>query len=197
VVYNMPQPYCKEVGSQLPAPFPATMQAELVAFAHSCLQALGFADGAFHVELKYSSKGPRLIEINARIGGGFNYQMNKLVWGVDLVEHYLVSRLGLPIQVQLPSQALVCLAEVDLTTPYSGVVTRDGFMDTVFTDPRVVLAKVHVTKGQRVVGPEDGVPDWLAEFLVKGETVEAARQTLDELVAKVEIPVVREYLLNS
>jgi hypothetical protein len=34
------------------------------------LQLLGFKLGVFHVELKATSRGPRLIEINARMGGG-------------------------------------------------------------------------------------------------------------------------------
>jgi hypothetical protein len=34
------------------------------------LQALGFTCGVFHVECKYTSRGPRLIEVNARMGGG-------------------------------------------------------------------------------------------------------------------------------
>jgi hypothetical protein len=34
------------------------------------LQLLGFKLGVFHVELKATSRGPRLIEVNARMGGG-------------------------------------------------------------------------------------------------------------------------------
>jgi hypothetical protein len=39
-------------------------------FACVCSQALGFHMGVFHVEAKYTSRGPRLIEVNARMGGG-------------------------------------------------------------------------------------------------------------------------------
>ncbi len=34
------------------------------------LQCLGLLLGVFHVELKYTSRGPRLIEVNCRMGGG-------------------------------------------------------------------------------------------------------------------------------
>jgi carnosine synthase len=34
------------------------------------LQLLGFKLGVFHVELKATSRGARLIEVNARMGGG-------------------------------------------------------------------------------------------------------------------------------
>ena len=38
------------------------------------------------MELKYTSRGPRLIEINCRMGGGPVRNTNLLVWGVDMVE---------------------------------------------------------------------------------------------------------------
>ena len=34
------------------------------------LAALGFSCGVFHVEGKVTSRGPRIIEVNARMGGG-------------------------------------------------------------------------------------------------------------------------------
>jgi hypothetical protein len=40
------------------------------AAARSLPQALGFRLGVFHVECKYTSRGARLIEVNARMGGG-------------------------------------------------------------------------------------------------------------------------------
>jgi carnosine synthase len=36
----------------------------------TAMQALGFNMGVFHVECKYTSRGARLIEVNARMGGG-------------------------------------------------------------------------------------------------------------------------------
>jgi biotin carboxylase len=48
----------------------------------------------FHVELKYTSRGPRLIEVNCRMGGGVVRNMNLLVWGVDMVEEQLLCSAG-------------------------------------------------------------------------------------------------------
>ena len=50
--------------------------------------------GVFHVELKYTSRGPRLIEVNCRMGGGPVRDVNLLVWGVDLVEEHLLTSAG-------------------------------------------------------------------------------------------------------
>jgi len=189
VIYNLPQLYCMEVGTLTPAPFPAQQQAELVELTEQCLKALGFTTGAFHVEVKYTSVGPRLIEINARLGGGQNYRINQLVWGVDLVEQYLMTCLGLPIRPAKVAQPLVCIAECDVPCPTSGVIAHADFLDEIARDPRVLYCKASVQPGQRVTGPADGVPDWLGEVLVAGGTVEAASQALDELMGKVVLPI--------
>jgi hypothetical protein len=54
------------------------------------------SQGVFHVELKYTTRGPRLIEVNCRMGGGPVRLTNLLVWGVDLVEEHLLTTAGIP-----------------------------------------------------------------------------------------------------
>lgn len=60
------QPDMIETGAQMPPSYPQDRQSELVELARRVLAALGFWSGAFHVEVKYTSRGPRLIEVNAR-----------------------------------------------------------------------------------------------------------------------------------
>ena len=43
---------------------------ELMSLAVESVHALGLTLGVFHAELKYTSRGPRLIEVNCRMGGG-------------------------------------------------------------------------------------------------------------------------------
>ncbi len=52
--------------------------------------------GVLHVEGKCTTRGPRIIEVNARMGGGRIHEMVRDVWGVDLVEAHLRSCLDLP-----------------------------------------------------------------------------------------------------
>lgn len=55
---------------------------ELVAQAH---QALGVTFGVTHAEVRLTSAGPRLIEVNARLGGDLIPYAGRLAAGVDLV----------------------------------------------------------------------------------------------------------------
>ena len=189
VIRDLPQPYMKETGSQMPPAFPADKQAEMIAFAEWVLQALEFRNGAFHVEVKYTSNGPRLIEVNARIGGGPIYYFHRHVWGVDLVEQYLLTYLGVPIRPQKAPQPLTYLLTSDLPSPYSGTVTHADFLEPIANHPKVIQYKTKVEVGQKVIGSDKGVPDWLGEIMVCGATVEEASQIMDELLAQIKFPI--------
>ncbi len=59
----------REVGSFVPAPFAAEVLESAVEMTESALVGLGVRWGAAHTELKLSPEGPRIIEVNGRLGG--------------------------------------------------------------------------------------------------------------------------------
>lgn len=68
--------------------------------ATAALQALDFRWGCAHTELKLTADGPRVLEINGRIGGGVP-QMMRLTSGVDLVRQ--VMRIALRMDLEVPA----------------------------------------------------------------------------------------------
>jgi len=62
-------PYFNESSAVMPSQRHKDEVAALVAGAHQCCRIAGLHSGVFNVEMKYTSSGPRLIEINARLGG--------------------------------------------------------------------------------------------------------------------------------
>jgi hypothetical protein len=92
---------------------------------------------------------------------------------------------------------LTHLALYDFVAPYSGEVTCDKFLDHLKNDPRIVMIDNHVTVGQHVVGPREGVPDYLAEVIVCGESCEAARSTLEAITAQIDLMIVPDWVRNE
>lgn len=191
VTSEKPQPHMIETGAYLPARYPLSKQEELIDFAKQVLSCIGFIDGVFHLEFKYTSNGPRLIEVNARMGGGPIYQMVKWVWNVDLIEQQLMICSGMNIHPNKSVEPLTYLASHIIVAPYSGIVLRDDFLTHLKDDPRVVFVKVYAIQGQYIHGPQNHVPEWLAEFIVCGDSPESADRTLEEIVNKVELPLER------
>ncbi|MEU6237196.1 ATP-grasp domain-containing protein [Kitasatospora sp. NPDC047058] len=77
-----PEPHFEEVGHVVVAGDPLLAQAGPI--AESALDALGVNAGISHVEMRLTADGPRLIEVNGRIGGDLIGHLVHLATGIDL-----------------------------------------------------------------------------------------------------------------
>eukprot|EP00928_Gymnodinium_smaydae_P042643 TRINITY_DN28687_c0_g2_i1.p1 TRINITY_DN28687_c0_g2~~TRINITY_DN28687_c0_g2_i1.p1 ORF type:complete len:696 (+),score=144.16 TRINITY_DN28687_c0_g2_i1:83-2089(+) len=174
------EPYFNETWAVSPSLLPRQQQVELKELAISSVKALGFTDGIFHVECKYTSIGPHLIEVNARMGGGPVHMTNLRTWNVDLVEETLFLAVGIPSKPAVSKQPVECIANSDINAMRSGTLLDLGFLEPLRDREGVLSFSPHVVPGERVVGPQDGLPTWLVEVVVAKET---AREALDFLLS--------------
>ncbi|MFJ4918471.1 ATP-grasp domain-containing protein [Streptomyces sp. NPDC088725] len=79
-----PAPYFDETGHTVDANDPLLAQVAPVAAA--AIKALGITDGVQHVEMRVVDGRPRLIEVNARLGGDMIGHLLRLATGIDLPE---------------------------------------------------------------------------------------------------------------
>ncbi|KAM4636149.1 carnosine synthase 1 [Discoglossus pictus] len=74
-----------ETAAALPSRLGAERRCQLVQAAARSCRALGLYPGVFNVELKLTESGPRLLEINPRMGGFYLRDWIRHVYGTDLV----------------------------------------------------------------------------------------------------------------
>jgi biotin carboxylase len=90
----------RETGSVLPSDLPAELARTAELTAADAIVALGATYGCFHTELKFTPEGPRIIEVNGRIGGGIP-EMVELAGGNESILRLAMElALGLPGQVR-------------------------------------------------------------------------------------------------
>ncbi|TWV34385.1 ATP-grasp domain-containing protein [Streptomyces misionensis] len=77
------EPYFEETGHDVDARDPLFEDEELLGQLRDIHRALGFVHGATHSEFKLTPRGPRLVEINARLGGDLIPYLGLLATGVD------------------------------------------------------------------------------------------------------------------
>lgn len=183
------EPWYQETGTNLPSLYPAERQEELVDLATRTLHALGFKEGAFHVELKYTSRGPRIIEVNARMGGMCVRDANLSVWGVDIVEEHVMTTLGIPIRPPKSKKPLTAFLQTAVNAPYSGVVDSDEWLEPLAKVPQCVVRRLLKKKGDEVTGPDVGLPDWVAEIIFKGDTVHEVLSAIKDAIATLSVPI--------
>lgn len=157
--------------------------------AVASLKSCGFELGVFHVELKYTSKGPRLIEINARMGGGQVRDTHLRVHGVDLVDETLFTCVGIPCRPNKADPPLCALAYNYVNAPKSGKVMRLDAITELSALPAVVYAKPLVAVNDIIVGPEEGMPTWIADIMVSKGTAEEALEYVLNLSQNVDVPI--------
>lgn len=179
------EPYFNETWGVCPSMLPKKEQRELKNLAVSCTKALGFTSGAFHVECKYTSTGPHLVEVNARMGGGPVHEWNLRTWGVDLVEESIFCALGIPARPCASEKPIESTAFHLCPAPHSGVVQELPDLKALQRlDKSVVWSKPLVKVGDRVVGPEEGMPTWMLDIVISGRTSEEARDHIFKIVAE-------------
>ncbi|MFH7334840.1 ATP-grasp domain-containing protein [Streptomyces sp. KHY 26] len=93
-------PPFRETGRFWPSPLGADEDAECRDLARRAVEALGVRDGLTHTEIKLTPDGPRLIEVNGRLGGGIN-ELSVRAQKFDLIE--LAGRVALAERPELPA----------------------------------------------------------------------------------------------
>jgi len=86
-------PPFRETGMFLPSTLSGEAAAEVLALERAALMALGVRHGITHTEIKLTAHGPRIIEVNGRLGG-YVPEILRRATGVDLVAIALQVALG-------------------------------------------------------------------------------------------------------
>jgi biotin carboxylase len=76
-------PYCEEIGHYVDAQDPLLTDPGFVKLLQDTHAALGFTDGVTHTEVKFGGAGPRVIEVNGRLGGDMIPYLGLQTTGID------------------------------------------------------------------------------------------------------------------
>jgi len=159
-------PDFRETGFFIPAALDADTRAAVLATADKAASALGVATGIFRTEVKLTPDGPRVIEVNGRLGGAVADAM-LLAGGPSF--HELVLRLALGLD--LPGDGPLPCDRIGFRLLYqpprcaTGVESIEG-LDRVATLPGVTGVALHHRPGDALDWRRQGTDTYL--FTVNG-----------------------------
>jgi biotin carboxylase len=169
------EPSFQETGLHLPPDHNKKAVRGLVDLSVQTVQAFGFRRGVLHVEGKCTARGPRVVEVNARMGGTRIHQIVEAVWGVDLIEAELRSCLGLP-QMLKPSRKPRCaVVNFIVYAQATGQLAGLPFGDVTPEGGLGVELDIFAEIGQEVAGPDSTFATELAELTLSGKNLRRAR----------------------
>jgi biotin carboxylase len=137
----------RETGFFIPATVESSDYENVLTLARSAVEALGVSHGFLHTEIKFTPEGPRVIEVNGRIGGGVPEMIGR---ASDLPVVALSLRLALGEDIHFDGPvATTCIGYRFFLQPpaVSATVASISGLDTVSDYPGVDAISVHQRPG--------------------------------------------------
>ncbi len=169
------EPSFQETGLHCPPDHDRKAVGRLVDLAVQTVQVFGLRRGVLHVEGKCTSRGPRIVEVNARMGGGRIHQLIEAVWGVDLIEAQLRSCLDLPPSLKPSRRPQCAVVNAIVYAPSTGCLAALPFPAVAPPGCLSLDIDVDAEIGDEVHGPKDTFATALAELTIVGRDLKHAR----------------------
>eukprot|EP00930_Biecheleria_cincta_P072580 TRINITY_DN5995_c0_g1_i2.p1 TRINITY_DN5995_c0_g1~~TRINITY_DN5995_c0_g1_i2.p1 ORF type:complete len:526 (+),score=103.89 TRINITY_DN5995_c0_g1_i2:71-1579(+) len=178
--------YFQGTGRSCPSVEPADVQAHVLQHCAAAAQVVGLTSGVIDMDVRWSAKfGPRVIEINPRMGGGSVHIMHEIAYNIDLVEVQLRTALDLPVRDLFTARPSDIHFEAGwVMSPHSGQVQNiEAFADGLKAQFQLCVDLVRIEalaqNGTHAIGYNvNGLPTSLIQVVTKGNSKSAALQTL-------------------
>ncbi|MFD5765383.1 acetyl-CoA carboxylase biotin carboxylase subunit family protein [Streptomyces sp. NPDC127049] len=182
------EPYFEEVGHTVDATDP--LLADVAPIAAAAIRALGIDHGIQHVEMRLTATGPRIIEVNGRIGGDLIGHLVRLATGLDLPR--IAADLACGTNPSLEHTRLRAAGVTLLYPETSGTLTHRS-IDLEFADRTRWLDLVQWigAVGDQIILPPDGDVDVARAglYVVTGHDTAKVEQRLLETAQHITLTV--------
>ncbi|MFD0271265.1 ATP-grasp domain-containing protein [Streptomyces sp. NPDC127106] len=182
-------PYFEETGHLVDGGDPLLEDPRLLETVAAAHAAVGFTTGWTHTELRLTADGPKIVEINARIGGDRIPDIGRLALGVDAA--LTAARVACGKEPQLtPSHRKV--AGVRFLYPEADCIAREVLIDSRALPASVDTALAIALPGQELRLPPRGhVSSRYALVTATADGAEECRAALDKAAEAVRLEVLR------
>lgn len=183
-----PEPLFQEIGHTVAAD--DTLLAQVGPIAEAALDALGVNTGVSHVEMRLTGTGPRLIEVNARLGGDLIGRLVQLATGIDLPAVAADIALGREPDVT-PTRREAAGARF-ISPATSGTVRRAQARPELGTPAWLERLRFERETGEQILLPAQGGnlhTGRLAHFVVTGSDAAQVHDRLEHVDGLLDVEV--------
>ena len=184
------EPFFVEQGDAMPSRHEDVDLDAVLKMAKEVVAAVGLTDGALHLEAKIDAKGPKLVELNARMGGDYLHDWIQTVWEVDVVEQAARIASGLPCEPKRRKDAKVHLVGKYLIPPHSGVISGLSAPQSLKDPSRIHDITLQKEPGDAVLVPPEGFES-IGWVVGRGDTYTEAEENLDQALRGITMNISR------
>ncbi|MFE4393124.1 MULTISPECIES: ATP-grasp domain-containing protein [Streptomycetaceae] len=170
----------REQGQFFPSQLSPAESGEVARLATEAARALGIRRGLVHTEIKLTARGPRIIEVNGRLGA-FIADLHRRTTGLDLLELGIAVACGQPVEPSAPAPGDVAFQYWNLPPLAGGALRRVDGVREAEREPGLVDYVTRVPVGSEL---EPSVMTMRLDFLRGGAADHAAMlRALDRCLA--------------
>lgn len=188
-------PYFVETGHILPSNLPQSWLDRAISTFQQGIRALGLSHGAAKADLKISEHHTWVIEIAARLSGGFmSSHTFPFATGIPLHEHMVLLALGKTPPPLTPTHDLVSIERAIICPPGEiiSIKTDDDLQNLKYFSHLSLRAKI----GDTVRAPKNNL-DKQGCIIATAPTRELALRTINQALEKIHITVQPEHNPNT
>lgn len=174
-----------ELGFELPPRLGADEARRAAEHALAVCAALGVTHGFTHMEMRMTAEGPRVIEVNPRLGGAHLADLYEVATGVNLFDLAVLNAVDRPLGVSLPLPVHKAAATRWVMGRAGEIAAIEGLaaIEASPTLQRVIQRK---QVGDVIAGKGDN-RDRVAALVAAGSALPDVHRALDEAVASVVV----------
>ena len=175
-----------ESGVMHPANLSKEKQQLLRGFVKDILAAINYAHGLSHTEAKLTPIGPRIVEINPRMGGSYLFELIEMVTGIDNFQVLFDLAQGRRPRMQVRQTKVRSAALHFLLPPRGGTIDRIRNVEQVKADRQIHRVVIDDIIGKTVRSPRDN-NDFIGHIIAIDPSGYGARAKAESAAAKLEI----------
>ena len=171
------RPHFVEVGHDYPASISSATEEIIIREITRAAKAVGLTWGPAHYELRLTPAGPKIIEVNPRLAGGYIPELVRLATGIDLVTETIRIALGQEPQLQPRHRRYASIRFI--LSPHEGQLAEWNGVDCAQRVPGVHEVQSYAKPGDwlRVRGD---FRDRIGHVVATGETAAVCRETVEQ-----------------
>ncbi|MFA7761502.1 ATP-grasp domain-containing protein [Streptomyces sp. NRRL S-448] len=173
-------PYFEETGHVVSATDPLLADEELLGILRDAHRELGISYGITHTEVKLTTRGPVIIEVNARLGGDLIPYLGSLATGVEPGE--LAAEVAAGVRPGWTPTESRTVGIRFLYPPENGTV-RSVDVPAPSDVPGLLETNVMVAPGVTLLLPPEGYLSRYANLICAGETFLSCEESLAKAAA--------------
>jgi len=188
---KMQPPYFLEVGDIMPSRLGEAERNEVLATAAGACRTLGIENGWTHTEVKVQDGKPLVMEVAARMAGGYFEKLVRAVYGIDMTNTLIGLYTGR--RIENPGTPRKCAVAKRVTTDgvrvMLGVTGYERYIKEDFF--RLVDRRTLRGRSRVVIGPPYGYDNTLLEYFILADTYESALTLSRKLFDRITVRSIR------